>query len=76
MHSDGAIRPLLPSIIEMGVDLLNPVQTTAAGMDPDILQSEFGDKLVLHMLYFRRLGETEGVSGKLVGPWTVFPFIP
>jgi uroporphyrinogen decarboxylase len=46
LHSDGAIRPLLPSIIEMGVDLLNPVQTTATGMDPEILQREFGDKLV------------------------------
>jgi uroporphyrinogen decarboxylase len=45
LHSDGAIRPLLPSIIEMGVDLLNPVQTTAAGMDPRQLKAEFGDRI-------------------------------
>lgn len=46
LHSDGAILPLLPSIIEMGVDMLNPVQTTATGMEPAILQRKFGDKLV------------------------------
>lgn len=45
LHSDGALRPLLPSIIEMGVDILNPVQTTAAGMDPRRLKTEFGDRL-------------------------------
>jgi uroporphyrinogen decarboxylase len=44
-HSDGAIVPLLPSIIEMGVDILNPVQTSAAGMDPTYLKQEFGSRL-------------------------------
>lgn len=46
LHSDGALVPLLPAIIEMGVDLLNPVQTTAAGMDPGFLKREFGRALV------------------------------
>jgi uroporphyrinogen decarboxylase len=46
LHSDGAIAPLLPAIIEMGVDILNPVQTTAAGMDPAWLKKEFGRRLV------------------------------
>lgn len=45
LHSDGAIYPLIPSIIEMGVDILNPVQTSAAGMDPVRLKAEFGDQL-------------------------------
>jgi uroporphyrinogen decarboxylase len=45
LHSDGAIFPLLPSIIEMGVDILNPVQTSAAGMDPVRLKKEFGSRL-------------------------------
>jgi uroporphyrinogen-III decarboxylase len=45
LHSDGALVPLLPSIIEMGVDILNPVQTTAAGMDPRRLKAEFGGRL-------------------------------
>ena len=46
LHSDGALYPLLPSIIEMGVDILNPVQTTAAGMDARRLKEEFGTRLV------------------------------
>lgn len=46
LHSDGSLVPLLPSIIEMGVDLLNPVQTTAAGMDPRRLKAGFGDRIV------------------------------
>lgn len=46
LHSDGALYPLLPSLIEMGVDILNPVQTSAAGMEPRRLKAEFGDRLV------------------------------
>jgi uroporphyrinogen decarboxylase len=46
MHNDGAIFDLLPTLIEMGVDILNPVQTTAKGMDPVKLKSQFGDRLV------------------------------
>ena len=46
LHSDGALFPLIPSLIEMGVDILNPVQTSANGMDPVRLKEEFGDQLV------------------------------
>jgi len=46
LHSDGALMPLLPSIIEMGVDILNPVQTSATGMEAAQLKREFGDRLV------------------------------
>lgn len=46
LHSDGAIFPLLPAIVRMGVDILNPVQTTAAGMDLHRLKHEFGDRLI------------------------------
>ena len=45
MHNDGAIFNLIPSLIEMGVDILNPVQTTAKGMDPVQLKQRFGEKL-------------------------------
>ncbi len=45
LHSDGAIFPLIPSLIEMGVDILNPVQTSAAGMDAAALKQQFGDRL-------------------------------
>jgi uroporphyrinogen decarboxylase len=46
MHNDGAIFDFIPTLIEMGVDILNPVQTTAAGMDPARLKREFGDRIV------------------------------
>ena len=45
MHNDGAIYDFVPILIEMGVDILNPVQTTAKGMDPVRLKKEFGDRL-------------------------------
>ena len=46
LHSDGALFPLIPSLIEMGVDILNPIQTSARGMDPARLKHEFGERLV------------------------------
>ena len=46
MHSDGALRPLIPSIIEAGFDILNPIQWTAADMDPVELKNDFGENLV------------------------------
>jgi len=45
MHSDGAIRPLIPPLIEMGVDFLNPVQVSCEGMDPAELCQEFGGQI-------------------------------
>ncbi len=45
LHSDGAIFPLIPSLIEMGVDILNPVQVNARGMEPSKLKKEYGDKI-------------------------------
>jgi uroporphyrinogen decarboxylase len=41
-HSDGNIRPILPDLIEIGVDILNPIHITAAGMDPAALKRDFG----------------------------------
>ncbi|MFQ5907041.1 MAG: uroporphyrinogen decarboxylase family protein [bacterium] len=45
-HSCGAIRPLIGDLIEAGIDILNPVQISAAGMDPEELKGEFGPDLV------------------------------
>lgn len=45
MHSCGAIREILPDLIEAGLDILNPVQFTAAGMDLEELKRDFGDVL-------------------------------
>lgn len=42
-HCCGSARPLIPFFIQMGVDLLNPMQTSAKGMIPHELQKEFGN---------------------------------
>lgn len=47
-HCDGAIYPLIPALIDMGIDLLNPIQADAAGMDPESLKDEFGGQLSFH----------------------------
>jgi uroporphyrinogen decarboxylase len=44
-HSCGAIRPIIPDLIEMGVDVLNPVQCNCPGMNPIELKKEFGSRL-------------------------------
>jgi uroporphyrinogen decarboxylase len=44
-HSCGAIRELIPDLIEAGVDILNPVQFTARGMELKGLKNDFGDVL-------------------------------
>ena len=45
-HSCGSIVNFLQDFNECGVDILNPVQTTAAGMDPVMLKRDWGDKFV------------------------------
>jgi uroporphyrinogen decarboxylase len=44
-HCCGALRPIIPDLIEMGLDVLNPVQTGCPGMDPLELKREFGAAL-------------------------------
>jgi len=41
-HSDGAIFDIIPDFIEIGLDVLNPVQLTAKGMDAKKLKAEYG----------------------------------
>jgi uroporphyrinogen decarboxylase len=45
LHCCGGIRKLLPDLIEMGVDIINPVQVAAKGMDSRELKKEFGGQL-------------------------------
>lgn len=44
-HCCGALRPILPDLVEMGLDVLNPVQCNCPGMDPLELKREFGRDL-------------------------------
>ena len=39
------LRPIIPDLIEIGLDVLNPIQGNCPGMDPITLKKEFGDKL-------------------------------
>ena len=41
-HSDGMIAPIIPQLIEIGADVLNPIQP--ASMDPAEIKREFGDR--------------------------------
>jgi uroporphyrinogen decarboxylase len=47
-HSCGAIRPLIPDLINAGVDILNPLQPQAAGMEPEALKRDFGGSLTFY----------------------------
>ncbi len=44
-HSCGSVRRFIPSMIEAGFDILNPVQCSALGMDPGELKAEYGDRI-------------------------------
>ncbi|MCX6383616.1 MAG: methyltransferase [Actinobacteria bacterium] len=46
LHSCGSIYKLLPDLIDAGLDVLNPVQTTSRDMEPEKLKKEFGKNIV------------------------------
>lgn len=48
LHSCGAIRKIIPDLIEAGVEILNPVQVSASGMETRELKRDFGDAIVFH----------------------------
>lgn len=45
-HCCGAIESFIDAFIESGFDILNPVQCSAAGMDPELLKRKYGDRIV------------------------------
>jgi hypothetical protein len=45
-HTCGAVEPLIEEFIDMGMDILNPVQCSATGMDPKKLKAVYGDRIV------------------------------
>jgi uroporphyrinogen decarboxylase len=47
-HSCGAIRPLIDDLIEIGVDILDPLQAAAEGMEPQGLKETYGKRICLH----------------------------
>jgi uroporphyrinogen decarboxylase len=47
-HSDGAIRPILPDMIGVGIDILNPIQWRCRDMARAELKRDFGDQVIFH----------------------------
>jgi uroporphyrinogen decarboxylase len=45
LHSDGAIFPLIKEFIDVGLDIINPIQLSAKGMDPEKLKKEYGEQI-------------------------------
>ena len=48
LHSCGAVSSFIQDFIDAGIDILDPVQPLAAGMEPGKLKKEFNDKIVFH----------------------------
>jgi uroporphyrinogen decarboxylase len=58
-HSCGAVEPLIPELMDIGVQILNPVQPLARGMDPEGLKKNYGDELV----FFGGIDLQQALSG-------------
>jgi uroporphyrinogen decarboxylase len=56
-HSCGAVREIIPDMIDVGIDILNPVQVSAAGMESAALKRDFGKE----MTFWGGLVDTQGV---------------
>jgi len=48
LHSDGAISELIEDLIDAGVDILNPIQPLAKGMEPSKLKKRFGNRICFY----------------------------
>ena len=48
LHCCGSIRDILADLIECGIDIFNPIQISAQGMQPEELKSQFGDKIIFY----------------------------
>jgi len=47
-HTCGSVEPLLSRLIDVGFDVVNPVQCSAAGMEPCALKQRYGERLVFY----------------------------
>lgn len=48
LHSCGSVISLIPDFIDIGIKVLDPIQTSAKDMDISVLKEKFGDKLTFH----------------------------
>jgi uroporphyrinogen decarboxylase len=67
-HSCGAVRETIPDLLACGVDILNPLQPAARGMEPASLKRDFGDALCFHggidIQYLLPRGNPENVAAE------------
>ena len=47
-HTCGGVKPIIPDLIEIGVDVLNPIQPLAVGMEPEAIAEEFGKAITFY----------------------------
>jgi len=47
-HSDGSLASILDDLIDMGVDVINPIQPNTSGMEPSMLKKQYGSRLSFH----------------------------
>ncbi len=47
-HNDGAIRSIIPDMINAGIDALNPIQWRCRGMERELLKQDFGSRVIFH----------------------------
>jgi uroporphyrinogen decarboxylase len=58
LHSCGAIKEIIPDLIDIGIDGLNPIQVSASNMNPEVLKREYGK----HIVFFGGIDENEILS--------------
>lgn len=76
-HSCGSIRPVIGDLIELGTDAVHPIQALAAGMEPQELKDEFGDRVSfcggVDAQNLMVNGTPEQVKQKVLELKTIFP---
>jgi uroporphyrinogen decarboxylase len=74
--NDGNITRILPELVELGIDILNPIQWRADGMDRKWLMENFGDRLVFHGAvdnqYTLPFGSVDEVRQEVIDNITIF----
>jgi len=48
LHSCGSVETIIPELVEAGVEILDPVQVSAAGMSPENLKAKYGNIITFH----------------------------
>ena len=76
-HSCGAIRPIISNLIDTGVDVIHPIQALAAGMEPQGLKDDFGERVAfcggVDAQYLLVNGSRKEIEEKVAELKSIFP---